>query len=98
MAWEERDTKKNSNMWIPAKDGDELVGEITEVKQGQFGMQYLICKENDEEVLTPSHKVLQNRMEGLTVGTAVKIVYTGTELPTVKGQNGMKMYKVFVNK
>ena len=97
VEWKKRETKAANNIWMPAKEGEELVGEITAVTPGQFGLQYTIMKEDETEVRTPSHKVLQNRMEGLVVGQAVKIVYLGTDLPTVKGQNGMKMYEVYTN-
>ena len=59
-------------------------------------MQYTIKKQSDgEEVLTPSHKVLQNRMQKATVGTQVEIIYRGNEPPKVRGQNPTEMYEVF---
>ena len=95
VEWKKRDVKAPGNVWLPKVKGEELAGEITKVADGKFGPQWTIMKEDESEVLTPSHKVLQNRMEGLAVGEVVKIVYLGQEPPAVRGQNPMQMYEVY---
>ena len=92
MAWKEM--KTDVEFWKP-KIGDELIGKIVEKKQAQFGWQYTIEAQDGRKVVTPSHKVLQNRIEGAQVGDEVKIVLTGDEAPKVKGQNRTMMYSVY---
>lgn len=88
--------QEGAGIWMPAEDGDELLGEVTHIDtEGLYGTQYVIKKDDGEEVRTPSHKVLQNRMQKAKVGTSVKIVFTGTEAPKIRGQNPTCMYDVF---
>ncbi len=88
--------QEGAGIWLPEKENEELEGEVTHInREGLYGVQYTVKKSDDEEVLTPSHKVLQNRMQKAKVGTKVKIVYTGTEPATVKGNNPTTMYEVF---
>ena len=52
-------------IWKPASEGEELEGEVTHVNpDGLYGAQHTI-KTKDGEILTPSHKVLQNRLSRL---------------------------------
>ena len=96
MGWEKQE---GAGIWIPEKEGDELIGEVTFVNtEGLYGVQYTIKDEKGEEVKTPSHKVLQNRMQKAQVGTEVKIVYKGNEPPKIRGQNPTEMYEVFFEK
>jgi len=92
--WNE--VKSDSGFWDPEKEGEELIGELIEVVQGQFGNQYVILKEDETKIKTPSHKVLQSRLQACKVGDTVKIVFMGEDLPKVKGQNPTKLYSVFV--
>jgi len=91
--WTERETQ--GDLWLPVNEKDELVGKVVEEIDGTYGSQWVIEQEDGTKVRTPSHKVLQNRMAGIAVNTEIKIVYTGEEPPTVKGQNPTKMYKVY---
>jgi len=95
MAWKEVETQAG-NTWKPKEEGDTLIGEVKEIVEGNFGRRYLIEDEKGEEFLTPSHKVLQNRLAKIAVGTKVKIVYDGETPPAVRGQSAMQMYRVFV--
>jgi len=90
--WKERDTI--GDMWLPEKANDELVGKIIEQIEGSYGMQWII-ETKEGNVRTPSHKVLQNRLNGIETGKEVKIIYDGEEPPSVKGQHPTKMYRVF---
>ncbi len=92
--WEEQES---TGVWIPKEEGQELVGEVTDIVEGTYGLQYII-KTDKEETRTPSHKVLQNRMGKAKKGDTVKIVYKGEEPPAVKGQNPTRMYDVFIKK
>ena len=84
------------NIWIPEKVDQELKGEITEInKEGDYGTQYTVKQEGGVETLTPSHKVLQNRLRSLKVGDKVRIVYLGTEDAKIKGYKPTQMYDAF---
>jgi len=81
--------------WNPGKIGEELKGNIQEFVTGDFGIQAKIMTEDGKIVQTSSHKVLQSRLKVLAEGDIVRIVYTGEEPPSVKGQNPTKLYDVF---
>lgn len=83
------------SIWKPTENGEEKVGLVEDIIEGKFGKQYVLLV-GDVAVLTPSHKVLQNRMEEVKRGMTVKIVFLGTELPTVKGRNPTAMYDVYI--
>lgn len=88
--------QEGAGIWLPTVEKEELVGEVTHInREGLYGVQYTIKKSDDDEVLTPSHKVLQNRMQKASVGTKVKIVYIGQEPPKIRGQNPTTMYEVY---
>jgi len=96
MQWEKQE---GLPLWLPQKEDDEIVGEITSINtDGIYGVDYTIKKDDGEEMRLPSHKVLQNRMIKAKTGSKVKIVFTGEEPPKVKGQNPLKMYDVFIGK
>jgi hypothetical protein len=87
--------QEGAGMWLPENEGDELIGSVVKVDEGSYGLQYTIKKDNGDEVRTPSHKVLQNRLVGTKVSERVKIVFVKEEPPSVKGQNPTKIYEVF---
>ena len=89
--WEEMEGE--SSIWISTTEGEEIEGSITEITKGQYGNQYIIQK-GDKTWTTPSHKVLQNRLVDCKITDYVKITYVKEELPTVKGRNSTKIYKV----
>ena len=88
--WQE--VKGNSEIWLP-EIGDHIEGEVLALKDGIYGLQATIGKDDDKWV-TPSHKVLQNRLNELAVGDYVRITLVKEELPTIKGNNKTKIYKV----
>ncbi len=88
--------QEGAGIWLPKEEDEELLGEVVKIdKEAMYGTQYIIKKKDGEEVLTPSHKVLQNRMQKAEVGTMVKIVFVGEEPPKTRGENPTKMYEVF---
>lgn len=89
--WE--DIKGSSDIWLPEKVGDAIEGTITEIKNGLYGVQAVIVN-GDNEWITPSHKVLQNRISECKVGDYVRITYERDELPSIKGRNPTKIYSV----
>jgi len=89
--WEEM--KGNSGLWLPGKPGDSIEGAITSLTQGQYGVQATIDTK-EGVIVTPSHKVLQARLTDCKIGDFIKIVYEREELPSVKGRQGTKIYKV----
>lgn len=81
-------------LWLPVTKGEVLEGVVIEVKEGIYGLQLSV--ENKEGVhTTPSHKALVGRLKAFLVGDSIKIEYLGTDLPKVKGQNGVRLYSVF---
>jgi hypothetical protein len=88
--------QKDLNIWQPTNPEDELVGEVISITESRFGgYQYCIKQDDESMIITPSHKVLQNRIIDAKVGTRVKIVFIGYEKPTTKGYSPMAMYDVF---
>lgn len=84
-------------IWLPDEKGETLKGEVLAIEEiGDYGKSYLIKKDDNTEIRTPSHKVLQSGMNGAKVGDMVGIVYTHSELPTVKGRNPTRMYDVYI--
>lgn len=81
--------------WKPSKEGEELVGVVERVLNGNFGNQYVIKTDDERSVLTPSHKVLQNRMIEILEGDFVRLVFIGTEPSKEKGKNPTAMYEVY---
>lgn len=90
--------ESNIDIWLPGREGDELTGVVKKITEGNYGKQYVVLKKDNSEVTTPSHKVLQNRMQEVKEGNVVKIVYTHSEAPKVRGQNPTMMYDVFIRK
>lgn len=85
------------NIWKPTQKGEEKIGVVEDIIEGKFGKQYVLICDNDT-MMTPSHKVLQNRLAEVKRGMTVKMVFQGTELPTVKGNNPTAMYDVYIRK
>lgn len=98
MGEDEYVRQEGAGLWLPEKEGDELKGEVTEIVTGTYGQQFVIKKSDGEEIKTPSHKVLQNRMVKIKTGDHIKIVYLKEEPPTLKGNNPTKLYDVFKKK
>jgi len=93
MVWTKHESRQN--IWLPDHPGDGLIGEVMDRFEGKFGSQLTIRDElTKTEVNTPSHKVLQNLLEDVTIGARVRITYKGEEPPKVRGQSPMKMYEV----
>ena len=93
--WEE--VKSGTGLWLPETEGEELIGEVTESIEGQYGIQLVLLKADGEKVTTPSHKALQSRLTNFKAGDMLKIVFKGTDLPKIKGQNGTRLYTVFAS-
>lgn len=88
--------QEGAGIWLPQEKGEQLEGEVTHInREGLYGVQYTVKKKDGDEVLTPSHKVLQNRMQKAKEGTKVKIEYKGNEPPKIRGQNPTEMYEVY---
>lgn len=94
--WKEQ-TSGDNNIWLPQKVSDELIGEVVDVKEaGKYGRQIVIKDERlGKSMTTPSHKVLQARLANIVKGDLVKIIYDGEQPPRVRGENPIKMYRVF---
>ena len=73
--WEE--VKPVIEIWIPRSIDEELQGVITSIEEGQYGLYAVIDCGNGKKVRTPSHRILQSRLEECNVGDKVRIVYKG---------------------
>ena len=93
--------ESSNNLWLPEIISEEIIGKIISIDEVSFGedksKSYLIKTNDGKMVRTPSHRVLLNRLAAgeFKEGNEIKIVYTGTEPPTVKGNKPTKMYDVF---
>jgi len=88
---------EGAGIWLPDAVEEELQGEVTDISEGLYGKQYTVKNEAGEQ-RTPSHKVLQARLQKVKVGDFIKVVYKGTQPPKVRGQNPTEMYEVFRRK
>ena len=65
------------DIWLPKSISDELEGAIVSLGEGQYGLYAVIHCGDGREVRTPSHRILQSRLEDCKVGDRVKIIYQG---------------------
>ena len=98
MAKNEKEYKEQTggDYWKPSVKDDQIEGKIVSINDGDYGKQYVIEQENGDKVTTPSHRVLQSRMSEAKVGDECKIIFNGTEAPSVKGRNPTSLYQVFL--
>lgn len=82
-----------SNIWIPVVDGEQIEGTVIDKIEGQYGIQLVLNSEGNE-IKTPSHKVLQARLEKIEKGDKIRITYKGEVPPSIRGQNPTKIYKL----
>ena len=92
------------------KAGDEVKGTLKERRASEYGKDNFVLDKASingktvEEDGTPTDllvwgsAVLNNRLAGVEAGADVAIRFDGTELPTIKGHNPMKMFSVAVKK
>lgn len=66
------------NIWVPTTIGETILAKILEIREGSYGTEATMkVKGQEDEVITPAHKLLQNKIEQLQEGDIVKIVYQG---------------------
>lgn len=71
--------KKESEFWNPQKD-DELQGNVVVIKEGNYGKQFLVIEDDDENVFITTqcasldYLISRARLE---IGDYVKVVYLG---------------------
>lgn len=81
------------NIWLPKVEGETLIGEVVEVGEMQFGITAQVKKPDGEIVQTPAHKILQSRIEKVTPGDHIKIVYLG--MTKTQGGRDVNNYQLF---
>jgi len=97
MVWEEQ--KSEGGIWLPEELGEELIGEVMLIDEGgKFGRQLIVKQATGDEIKTPGHVVLLNKIKNVKVGDRVRFVFRGTEPPAVKGNSPTKLYDVFIEK
>jgi len=95
----EFEKQEGVEFWKPTEEGQYLQGEIKEIdKEGTYGYQYTIETIQGKVFITPSHRVLQNRMRKVEKGDIVRIEYLGEEDSKQKGYDPMRMYEVYIKK
>lgn len=87
-----------SGFWKPEKEGEEIVGTVKEINEGNFGKDYVIELSDGESVRLPAFKVLQARLKNIKIGAAVKIIYRGAEPPKLKGYKPTELFDVYWKK
>jgi len=95
---DEWEKQESGAYWTPAKINEELVGEVITIDEGQYGKNYTVRQADGKTLITGANKALLPRMVNVKVGTQVKIIYLGEELPTVKGYKPTKLFDVFIKK
>jgi hypothetical protein len=99
MAWEL--VEGNKNFWNPEKEGEELIGKISEIADGMYGKRYTLEMVKDgktESITLPSHKVLTSRLQNCALNDNVKVVFKGTLPAKVRGERPTMLYEVFREK
>jgi len=81
-----------SDLWLPEKEGDSMIGVLVKKEVGNFGLVATLELEDGSEIKLPAHKALQAKMERVQLNTRVKIEYRG-DTPTKKG-SPMRLYRV----
>jgi hypothetical protein len=87
---------EDSNFWNPEKEEDSIEGIIIKSEKDDYGIKVTIETNDKKQIVLPSHKVLQNRLQGTKIGDLIKVVFVKKELPKVKGHNPTNIYKVFI--
>lgn len=90
--------QQSASFWKPSAKGEELVGEVVAIDDGQYGKNYTVKQANDELAITGANKALLPRMMKVVIGSTVKIVYQGEELPKIKGYRPTQLFDVFIKK
>ena len=92
---------KDRDYWKPEKKGEERIGTLLRAEAGEYKgkptMQFVIIGEDEKEIYTPNHAILNTKLLTVKAGSRVKIIYQGTGEKKKKGQNAAEMYDVFVS-
>ena len=88
------------NLWEPKRVGDAFEGMVISANpKGKYGLQVKMVDEHGVLYTMPSHKVLQNRMEGALAKVKgkralVRIEYTGEGKSAANPGKSMALYEV----
>lgn len=96
MKWDKQEGT-GLGFWKPEEKGEELVGTVSHIEEGEFGTNYTVTDEAGEEHITPAHTVLLDRMQEVVEGDTVRIVYLGMGVAK-KGRNPANLYEVFIGR
>ena len=85
------------NLWMPEEKGDEIEGEVVDIKTNQFDkQQHKLKAPSGEEFIIPTYTVLSGselsdgKLSSIKVGDYIKIIYLGDQ----KSKKGT-LYKDF---
>lgn len=92
--WEKQESS-GMDIWQPKEQGETLVGAVVNIGEGMYGKYYIILNKDNEEIKTPSHKVLQSRLVNVAQGDVVTIVYLGHEKSKYIGRKPTEIYEVY---
>jgi len=84
-----------ADIWLPTERGDSISGEVQEVSEGNYGIYAMISDAGTGEMIqSPAHKILQSRIEMVSPGDFVRIVYLGkSRTKTGRDVNSYRLLK-----
>ena len=90
-------TSRNANIMEFKKPGDSIEGELVAIEEGHTykNKVYKIQTEKNGLFAVFGTAVLEQKMNGVELGTLVRIRLVGTQPPKKEGQNPLKLFDVF---
>lgn len=88
----------DSDVWKPEKEGDEISGVYADRRENvgpNHSMVYTIKKDDGSFVSVWGATVLDGHLAKVTIGSEIKIVYTG-KIPNKQGNRTFKTFDIFV--
>jgi hypothetical protein len=97
----------NKNEWTKVEDtivkfekaGDSAEGKLIAIEEGRnFGNKVYKLETGAKTLTIFGTSVIESQMSGVSIGDAVKIVFTGTKENKNKGQSPIKLFDVFIKR
>lgn len=86
------------SFWKPTEPNEAIQGTVVaKDESGDYPPQWVIQTDEGVEITTPSHGMLQNKMEDVEIGEDVVIVFEGSR-PVPGKESELMLYRVFRKK